>query len=97
MNNGQKTDGVDGKYVPPKNWAEISDSEKIERTREIIKGLERQVGSLRIENNKLWSLVEKHYHLDGKIVTQFNRYDGNFPVCGDFGSSLRSNGGGVYF
>ena len=96
MENKIENPGVENKYIAPKNWAEISDSEKIERIREVVKGLERVVGNLRMENNRLFTILEKHSHSDGIIKIPFNRYDGNSPVCGET-NSLRSNGGGVYF
>lgn len=67
-------------YVKPKDWEELNDSERIDRLREVIKNLQRQVGISQINIRKMTDNFKNHSHLDGKIVISYNEYSGNTCV-----------------
>jgi len=49
-------------------WNELSDSEKIERMREVVKGIEREILRLR----RKIDLMKNHIHLDNNLVIKFS-------------------------
>lgn len=78
--NATSPTGVSNKlntYVPPKGWDEITDSEKIERMREIIKSLSQQVGRLQSDFHVLRDSFKKHSHTDKEVVLPYDEYSHN--------------------
>lgn len=63
-------------YTPPKGWDELTESEKIERIREIIKQQGSSIVNCSQETNWLKNLFFKHDHdpRDGKLVVQPETY-----------------------
>lgn len=65
-----------GKYVPPKMWEDLTDSEKIERMREEVKrtlaGFSGRITELNREVQKL----KVHSHSGGEVVVPITRTDG---------------------
>lgn len=49
-------------YIGPKPWAEITDTEKIERQREIIKSTQRDIQRMREDINYLKEMITDHRH-----------------------------------
>jgi predicted RNase H-like nuclease (RuvC/YqgF family) len=80
------------KYVPPKEWEELNDSEKIERMREVIKNLQSSLSRVERSNNSLRIKLSQHGHNDkGEPVEikKIERYDDSLGDCGVVcGSSL---------
>lgn len=74
-------------YVAPKDWNDITDSEKIERMREIIKGLSSNVSRLQSDLRTLKNSFKNHAYVDGKIVEPYNEYGNDNSV----GTALLSN------
>ena len=62
-------------YVPPKGWEEITADEKIERLREIVHSLSRNLNEEVQNGNWLKNLFFKHSHGEkGEILTQPETY-----------------------
>ena len=59
------------KPMREKYWAELSDSEKIERMRYVVKSIKKRTERLSTDTHKL----KCHLHLDGNLVVPFE--DGN--------------------
>ena len=70
MNAGSATMGMIGSLCPQreKYWKELTDTEKIERLRIVLKRKENKIDSLESMIYKLTRLFEEHIHLDGKLV-----------------------------
>ena len=82
MNENCKTS--DSKYVPPKEWEVLSDSEKIERMREIVKNLQSSLSRVERSNNNLRVKLSQHGHNDkGESVEikKIERYDDSLSDC----------------
>lgn len=62
-------------HVPPKKWDDITDAEKIERMREIIKSLQSWVGRTQSDVHHVRENFSKHSHTDKGIVVPFNEYN----------------------
>lgn len=64
-------------YVPPKDWEKITSDEKIERLREVIKGLQQQVSQSQVAVHTLRQKLVKHEHKDGKVyeMKEIQAYD----------------------
>ena len=79
-------------YVPPKEWEVLNDSEKIERMREIVKGLQSQLIRVETSNSNLRLKLSQHGHNDkGEAIEikKIERYDDTLNECGLVcGSSL---------
>lgn len=73
--NGASTPMKD--YVPPKDWDDITSDEKIERLRDVIKGLQQQVGQSQVNVHNLRQKLMKHEHKDGKVyeMKEIQAYD----------------------
>ena len=79
-------------YVAPKDWKELTDSEKIERMREIVKNLQNQNSRYYSENNRLRVKVANHVHNEkGEAVEmkKIERYDDE--GCCNTTCELKSN------
>lgn len=75
-NSAAKTLGVK-EYVAPKGWNEITDNEKCERLREIVKGNQNYISRLQSELHKINTAFEKHNHdvqNGGKLIVPYVRY-----------------------
>jgi len=70
------------KYVEPKGWDELKDKEKIERMREIVKEQGKQLSSKIRSLESQIEKLSKHYHLDNKVVVDYDRF-------GNIGGSLQ--------
>jgi hypothetical protein len=68
MNMGSVTSGLIGGCCREKYWKELSDTEKIERLRTILKRKESSISALESMFYKLTRLFEEHIHHDGKLV-----------------------------
>jgi chromosome condensin MukBEF ATPase and DNA-binding subunit MukB len=69
--------------IERKEWDELTDSQKIERTRNFVKKELSWINNKLSELNKKVRKLEKHYHLKGgKIVTEidFNDRSGEVEV-----------------
>ncbi len=75
------TGSIAGKYVPPKVWGEINDSERIERMRDIIKTMQRTINNLSNQNYKLKEDFAKHDHMNGGMVLPYDKF-GNTGLLG---------------
>ena len=66
-------------YIPPKDWDVLTDSEKIERLREIIKHQSSQIGMAQTHIHNLRIKLKRHAHQDGKVVEikEVQDYDDN--------------------
>ena len=60
-------------------WNELSDSEKIERMREVVKGIEREILRLR----RKIDLMKNHIHLDNNLVIRFSDIDSSDYAYGE--------------
>jgi len=60
-------------------WNELSDSEKIERMREVVKGIEREILRLR----RKIDLMKNHIHLDNNLVIRFSDIDSSDCAYGE--------------
>lgn len=89
----KKIDGLKA-YVAPKGWEEITDAEKIERLREVIKSSQRTISDLSITIHALTNSFEKHRHdlQSGAIVMPYDRYSrgGSGMVCASETSSTKA-------
>jgi hypothetical protein len=66
------------KYEKPKGWTTLTDTEKIERLREIIKQktyFENMVYELQNKVQKLRQLLVKHSHNGTDVVSKVEEYD----------------------
>lgn len=92
-----------GEYVPPKNWAELNDSMKIERIREIIKSLQDYAFRLGEENRNLRKKLKAHKHDDKGMAfeqRELSEYDYEANSLANSLSpkgELSSNAGNYYF
>ena len=57
-----------GSYVPPKDWTALSDSEKIERMRDIIKNIQSNLSYANSANSKLKKLLVNHEHTSEGVI-----------------------------
>lgn len=55
-------------YTPPKPWPSLTDSEKIERMRGIIKSLQDRLFRQERTSDRLFRKLSRHQHKDGKVV-----------------------------
>lgn len=63
-------------YVPPKSWEKLSDSEKIERMREIIHSLTSQIYSNRDKTEKNRTDLLNHRHdIHGEVLQKMPLYE----------------------
>lgn len=69
-------------YVPPKDWKDITDSEKIERMREVIKQLSNNLARSQSDIHYLRENFKKHEHSDNKIVVPFSEYNNTLNGIG---------------
>ena len=65
------------KQEETKPWVKTSSDEKIERLREVIKKLQRQLNMERTERNKFSSKFFSHQHHNGEIIQKMPTYDCN--------------------
>lgn len=65
------------KYVPPKDWNDITSDEKIERMREIIKSLQNNIGRTQTDIHHIKRNFAQHTHGDKGINVPYNEYYGN--------------------
>lgn len=68
---------ADKQYVAPKEWDALTDSEKIERMREIVKGYKNEVSRLQADLHRINTAFEKHSHdvqNGGKLTIPYDRY-----------------------
>ena len=94
MENNVLGQTLQSSYVPPVDWDKLpTDTEKIERVREVVKSLEGQLHSLRSEFQTFKRQMVNHEHIDGKVVNikQVTEYcdSGLGMLTGE--SSARSN------
>ena len=77
-------------YVVSKDWEALTDGEKIERMREIIKSLQSQVGQAQSSIHTLRRKLKAHEHKDGKVyeMKEITDYDDS---CGLSGVATLSN------
>lgn len=80
-------------YVPPKGWDELTDSEKIERMRELIKQQYSSINNQSQDINWLKNLFFKHDHdpRDGKLTVQPETYRQSGFGSLDSASALHSD------
>lgn len=86
--------------VPAKDWSEITDSEKIERMRIIIKSLQKYQQMYGESIHQLRTKLSKHQHIDGKVVEIKNieEYDVQSTALGILGGSIiSSNSDNLFF
>ena len=81
-------------YVPPKAWVDITADEKIERLREIIKGLQQAVGRNQTDINKVKDNFKNHSHSEKGILVPYNEYGGS--GLGLVGESAKSANVGFF-
>jgi hypothetical protein len=72
MNMGSVTSELIGGCCREKYWKELSDTEKIERLRTVLKRKESSIEALDKIVGNLIRLFEEHIHLDGKRVMPIN-------------------------
>lgn len=78
MNEVQSASNIGGKdYVQPKEWDQLSTEEKIERTRQMVRGLIDSMNYANRQIHNVRSKLVKHEHIDGKVVEKkvINVYD----------------------
>ena len=78
-------------YVPPKDWKDITDGEKIERMREVIKQLSSNLARSQSDIHYLRENFKKHEHSDKGITVPFNEYNNTLNGIGVLGTA--TNGG----
>ncbi len=93
QNVGHTAQGLNGKYVAPKNWEEITVDEKIERMRKIIKQQESAIGQLQVSLHNARKNLKQHAHVNDKvmIVKEAQEYDDSNIGLGLVGASTPSN------
>ena len=69
--------GLEGNYVPPKDWEEITAAEKIERLREVIKNLNDSIARMQSSVHYIREAFKKHSHTEKEVVIPFNEYGNN--------------------
>ena len=80
-----------------KYWCELSDAEKIERMRNILKATSNEISRLRDKNYYLENLIKSHKHLDGDVVKSI-KFGDNYPATGKLCASPdREAKGEVFF
>lgn len=85
---------VGAKCEQPKGWMQLSDTEKIERLRDIIKQKaywENRVYQLERNMQKLRELLVKHSHNDKEVVAAIEKYDNIGADCAKAECSGGSN------
>lgn len=77
MENTQNTGAVitNQTYTPPKMWKDLTDSEKIERMREIIKQMQYQISTCQGNTQDLKNDFQNHAHIDGKIMKDVKAFN----------------------
>ena len=75
---------VNGGAERKKYWNELSAEEKIDRMREVIKRMERQLQTANGEVRNLQRELKNHRHLDGDVVYRAGDVDNlRHNTCGD--------------
>ena len=94
---------VGSKYEKPKGWMQLTDTEKIERLREIIKQQASQLNRIyQMENRiqKLRELITEHSHNGTEVVSKINKYEGslgNDCAKAECGIGSKQNPEDIYF
>lgn len=73
----ETTGSFDSKYVPPKDWEDITSDEKIERLCEIIKSMNGNISRLQTDIHHVRENFKNHAHGEKGIVVPFNEYPNN--------------------
>lgn len=61
-----------------KYWSELTETERVERLRQVIKTMQYTIEYVQSENIKLRNHFYKHFHnADGKLMGPINEYDGS--------------------
>lgn len=84
----------DGNVKREKYWEELTDSEKIERMRAIMKQkvyLENQLNELQNQVRQLRQVIVFHSHLDGKVVEPVSEYPKNGGLVPMVGGNVQSS------
>ena len=67
----QTTCASNDKYVPPKDWTELSADEKIERMRDVVKNLSSSISQGQVSMYNLRRKLKNHEHTDaGKVIEE---------------------------
>lgn len=74
MNNTTLGNGALNGASREKNWNELTSDEKLERMRQIIKSLSRQLGEAQASINHQRECLCQHSHSDKGIVVPWNEY-----------------------
>jgi hypothetical protein len=87
--------GLSGTYVAPKVWEDITDGERIERMREIIKQMQYQISLMQGNVQDIKNDFQNHAHVDGKIYKDIKT--SNNCRIGLGGSMVKTEGGKSFF
>ena len=88
MNSANVSSGVIGQASHQKDWEELTADEKVERLRDFVKTLSRQINDLTSENIYLRRAFKEHQHTD-EVMVPFAEYQYHDNVSGHTLSNVK--------